>query len=58
MNLEEFSQVVNTLAAAAEQGRVTTNEILESYNLLSRTNILEGLSFIPRGDNNERYSTI
>ena len=52
MNLEEFSQVVNTLAAAAEQGRVTTNEILESYNLLGRTNILEGLSFIPRGDSN------
>ena len=53
MNLEEFSQVVNTLAAAANKGLSDINEILESYNLLSRTNILEGLSFIPRGDSNE-----
>ena len=53
MNLEEFSQVVNTLAAAANKGLSDINEILESYNLLARTNILEGLSFIPRGDNNE-----
>lgn len=53
MNLEEFSQVVNTLAAAANKGLSNVNEILESYNLLYRTNILEGLSFIPRGVNNE-----
>lgn len=53
MNLEEFSQVVNALAAAAEQGRVITNEILESYGLMSRANILEGLDFIPRGEENE-----
>ena len=53
MNLEEFSQVVKALAAAANKGLSNINEILESYNLLGRTNILEGLSFIPRGDSNE-----
>lgn len=53
MNLEEFSQVVNALAAAANKGLSNVNEILESYNLLSSTNILDGLSFIPRGANNE-----
>lgn len=53
MNLEEFIQVVNTLAAAANEGLSNANEILESYELLGRSNILEGLSFIPRGDNNE-----
>jgi hypothetical protein len=53
MNLEEFSQVVNVLAAAVEEGRVKINEILGSYDLMGRTNILEGLDFIPRGEENE-----
>lgn len=53
MNLEEFIQVVDILAAAANEGLSNTNEILESYNKLAQSNILEGLSFIPRGDNNE-----
>ena len=53
MNLEEFSQVVNTLAAAANEAKNETNKILKSYNLVIQSNILEGLSFIPRGDSNE-----
>ena len=58
MNLEEFIQVVDTLAAAANEGLSNTNEILESYNKLAKSNILEGLSFIPRGDGNEWYRFI
>lgn len=53
MNLEEFIQVIDILAAAADEGLSNTNEILESYELLGRSNLLEGLSFIPRGDDNE-----
>lgn len=53
MNLEEFIQVIDILAAATNEGLLSTNEILESYELLTCSNIIEGLSFIPRGDSNE-----